>query len=102
MAKRREEAWAKWRTLVRQHAISGQSASAFCRERGISVTHFFEWRRKVSETDSEGTRFLEVHLAPAQNRPLEVRLAGGRSVMAEAGFDAAHLRAGLGVLEERP
>lgn len=102
MAKRRDEIWAKWRALVRQQTIGGQSAAAFCRERGISVTHFFEWRRKLSQVDATGARFVEVQLVPEKSRALEVRLAGGRSVMVEAGFDAAHLRAVLAVLEERP
>lgn len=102
MAKRRDEIWAKWRALVRQQTIGGQSAAAFCRERGISVTHFFEWRRKLNQVDATGARFVEVQLVPEKSRALEVRLAGGRSVMVEAGFDAAHLRAVLAVLEERP
>lgn len=40
-------------------------------------------------------------MVPEKNRALEVRLARGRSVMVEAGFDAAHLRAVLAGLEER-
>lgn len=87
---------------MRQQTIGGQSAAAFCRERGISVTHFFEWRRKLNQVDATGARFVEVQLVPEKSRALEVRLAGGRSVMVEAGFDAAHLRAVLAVLEERP
>ncbi len=102
MAKRRDETWAKWRAVVRQQANSGQSAAGFCRERGISVTHFFEWRRKLSEAESKEGQFVEVRLAPAQNRALEVRLAGGRSVMVEPGFDAGHLRAVVAALEQRP
>jgi hypothetical protein len=39
---------------------------------------------------------------PAPNRAgLEIRLAGGRSVVVEPGFDAGHLRAVLAVLEAR-
>lgn len=87
---------------MRQQTIGGQSAAAFCRERGISVTHFFEWRKKLSQSDATGARFVEVHMVPEKNRALEVRLAGGSSVMVEAGFDVAHLRAVLAVLEERP
>ena len=87
---------------MRQHAISGQSTAAFCRERGISVTHFFERRKKLSKSDSKPTRSLEAHLAPAQNRPLEVGMAGRHSLMVEAGFDAALMQAVLAVLEECP
>jgi YD repeat-containing protein len=98
VAKRNDEIWAKWRALLRQQACSGESAAAFRRERGIGVTHFFEWRRKLSE--AEAARFVEVRVAPLHIRALEVRLAGGRSVMVEAGFDAARLRAVLAVLDQ--
>ena len=101
MAKRSDETWAKWRELISEQRGSGQSAAAFCRERGMSVTHFFEWRRKLSEAEAKAGRFVEVRVASVQGRALEVRLSGGRSVMVEPGFDEAHLRAVLAVLEER-
>lgn len=104
MAKRSVEAWAKWRKLIAEQSRSGQSVVGFCRQRGIGTTHFFAWRRKLSE--AEAGRFVEVRVeadggAAGQSRALEVKLEGGRSVMVEQGFDAAHLRAVLAVLEER-
>jgi transposase-like protein len=101
MSKRSDEVWAKWRALVGEQSRSGQSAAAFCRERGIGVTHFFEWRRKLGEAEAKAGRLLEVRLAGAQSRALEIRLAGGRSVMVEPGFERAHLLAVLAVLEDR-
>jgi transposase-like protein len=101
MAKRSNEVWAKWRALVGEQSRSGQTAAAFCQEHGISVTYFFEWRRKLSEAEARAGQFVEVRVTPAQSRALEVRLTGGRSVMVEPGFDGAHLRAVLAVLEER-
>lgn len=101
MAKRSDEVWAKGRALVGERSRSGQAAAAFCRERGISVTRFFEWRRKVSGAEAKAGRFVEVTLAAAQSQALEVLLAGGRSVMVEPGFDVAHLRAVVAALEQR-
>ena len=40
-------------------------------------------------------------MALATNGTLEIRLSGGRSVIVEPGFDAAHLRAVLAALEAR-
>jgi hypothetical protein len=83
MAKRRDEIWAKWRALVRQQTIGGQSAAAFCRERGINVTHYFEWGRKLRQVEATEARVVEVQMVPEMSRALEVRLADGRSVMVE-------------------
>jgi hypothetical protein len=101
MAKRSDEIWAKWRGLVSEQRKSGQSAAEFCRERGIGVTHFFEWRRKLSEAEAKAGQFVEVRLAAPRSQALEVRLSGGRSVLVEPGFDAAHLRAVVAALEQR-
>jgi len=101
MGKRRREAWAKWRGLVAQHNKSGQSVAAFCRERGLCAPQFFAWKKKLSQAASQ--QFVAVQVveagAAAASRALEIRVPGGRSVMVEAGFDAAHLRALLAVLE---
>ena len=37
----------------------------------------------------------------ASGRAIEIRLGGGRSILVEPGFDAAHLGAVLAVLEAR-
>ena len=48
----------------------------------------------------EVKRFPEpLHLAPARSAAIEVRLGGGRSLVVEPGFDAAHLRALLAVVD---
>jgi len=36
---------------------------------------------------------------PVRGRAIEIRIGSGRSVMVEPGFDAAHLRAVLAVVE---
>jgi transposase-like protein len=103
MTKLRREAWAKWRGLVDQHKRSGQTVAAFCRERGLCAPHFFAWKKKL--TQATPRQFVAVQVvgagAPTPSRALEVRLPGGRSVLVEPGFDAAHLRAVLEALEVR-
>jgi len=77
--------------------------AAFCRERGLCAPYFFAWKKRLSQ--AAGEKFVAVHVVeagePAASRAIEVRLCGGRSMLVEPGFDAAHLRAVLAVLEAR-
>jgi len=93
---------------VAEHAGSGLSVAAFCRERGLlPASQFFAWKWRLSQAASR--QFVEVRVArtegPAQQttahgRAIEIRL-GGRCVFVEPGFDADHLRAVLAALETR-
>lgn len=106
MRQGKPEAWAKWRTLISEQQQSGQSAAVFCRDRGLRVWQFYEWKKRAR--DSEPAKFVEVRFAaPAEPEPtlqvrsssIELRLNRGRSLVVEPGFDAGHLRALLAVLE---
>ena len=104
MSRRRAEEWAKWRGLVSEQGQSGRSVATFCRERGLRDSQFFAWKKRLR--DAEAAQFVEVRPAaePVQssaagNHAIEVRLAGGRSLVIAPGFDAGHLRALLFVLE---
>lgn len=100
------EAWTKWRGLVSEQSQSGQSVAAFCRERGLRAWHFYEWKKRLRESDA--AKFVEVRIsAPAEpvratgarKSAIEIRLREGRSLVVEPGFEASHLRALLAVLE---
>ena len=100
------EAWTKWRELVSEQSQSGQNVAAFCGEPGLRAWQFYEWKKRLRE--SEGARFVEVQIAaPAQavqpagarSSAIEIRLREGRSLVVEPGFEASHLRALLTVLE---
>ena len=77
--------------------------AAFCRERDLCAPHFFEWKRKLSQAAVRPFVAVQVVEAsqPVPSQAIEVRLAGGRSVMVGPGFDAGHLRAVLSALETR-
>src|SRR5260370_41487242 len=92
------EAWTKWRGLVSEQSESGQSVAAFCEERGLRAWQFYEWKKRLRE--SEGAKFVEVKIAsPAEPvRPgggrsgaSEIRLKEGGSLVVEPGFGAGHL-----------
>jgi hypothetical protein len=104
MSRRQAEAWAKWRGLVFEQSQGGGNVAAFCRERGLRNSQFFAWKKRLRNVET--AQFVEVRPAaePVQsssagNHAIEVRLAGGRSLVVAPGFDASHLRALLFVLE---
>ena len=99
--------WEKWRAIMSEQVASGQSVAAFCKERGVTSSQVFAWKKRLRE--AEKAQFVEVQIKPAeppreigirqQAKAIEVRLCGGRSIAVEPGFDADHLRALLAVLE---
>ena len=106
MKQLRAELWTKWRGLVSEQSQSGQTVSAFCRDRGLRDSLFYDWKKRIREGDA--AKFVEVKLKEPseQRKPLperypaiEVRLSKGRSLLVGPGFDASHLRALLAVLE---
>jgi hypothetical protein len=102
MTKRSQKAWTKWRKLVSEHERSGQTATVFCRERGLCRPHFFAWKKRLRE-DTQ-MKFLEVQLQEPGSNPIrdsrvEIRLQNGRSLLVGPGCDADHLRALLAIVE---
>ena len=96
----------KWRGLVSEQSQSGQTVAAFCRDRGIRDSQFYDWKKRIR--GGEAAEFVEVKLkepseqrkpAPERYAAIEIRLSKGRSLLVEPGFDASHLRALLAVLE---
>ena len=76
--------------------------SAFCREHGVSDQSFYNWRKRLSE--SEPVRFALVEAGAPIMRdslPVEVILASGDRLRIAPGTDAATLRTVLNVLRER-
>lgn len=100
------ELLAKWRDLVSEQSQSGQTVRAFCHDRGLRDSLFYDWKKRLRE--SEPVQFVEARLkepseqrkAAAEHCPaIEIRLHRGHSLLVEPGFDANHLRALLAVLE---
>jgi hypothetical protein len=42
---------AAWRELVSEQARNGQDVTAFCRERGIRTTSFYDWKKPLGVDD---------------------------------------------------
>lgn len=106
MRQLRSELWTKWRELVSEQSQSGQTVKAFCLDRGLRGSLFYDWKKRIRE--GEAAKFVEVKVigskaqarpAPGHSTAIEIRLSKGRSLFVEAGFDASQLRALLAVLE---
>ena len=55
------EVRAKWISLISEQSESGQTVEAFCRERGLTTSMFYTWRKRLRGSAAE--RFLEVQVA---------------------------------------
>jgi transposase-like protein len=53
MVRRRLDRERYWRGMMQEQRTGGLSVSAFCRERGVSVTSFYKWRRKFAQQTKE-------------------------------------------------
>ena len=107
MTQPKEQARAKWQSLVSEQQESGQSVAAFCRARELHPSQFYYWNKRLREAASP--QFVEVRVAKpplsqrdwcsAQGSAIEVRLSNGRSLVVAPSFEASHLRALLAVVE---
>src|SRR5512133_801676 len=106
MGEPKREVSSRWSGLISEQSQSGQTVEAFCRERGLTTSQFYTWRKRLRGSAAE--QFLEVQVVKAPARPappkrgaIEIRLGEGRYVVVEPGFDPEHLRAVVAALEAR-
>lgn len=90
-----------WRERITEQGRSGLPVKEFCKERGISVWSFYDWRKRLREAGP--VRFALVERAPvrqesAMDAHLEVILVSGERVRIGSGVEAPTLRMVLGVL----
>ncbi len=104
MGQAKPEVRSRWSGLIAEQSGSGETVEAFCRERGLTTSQFYTWRKRLRASATE--RFLEVQVAkppvrpmPAKRGGVEIRLAEGHCVLVEPGFDPDHLRAVVKALE---
>lgn len=65
----------EWGSLVREHEVSGLSAKAFCKERGIGEASFYKWHQRFAAEKSlpvsPALSFMDVSalaMAPGRER----------------------------------
>ena len=77
---------AQWRRLVDEYAQSGVGVGQFCRERGLSMSSFRNWRHKLGQLgprDAEPAGFVELAVPSARESQgrLEVELELGDGIV---------------------
>lgn len=100
MSKTQESRREFWRRLVAEQQQSGLSVRAICRQRGASHS-FYQWRKRLAA--QLPMKFALVQAdggTPRKAERIEVVLVTGDWLRIAPGFDAATLRAVLGVLRE--
>lgn len=95
--------------LVAEYEASGLGRTAFCLQRGLSLSTLARYRRRPEHTVDEGTegkRWLAVEVWGAtavaggdRASGLAVVLAGGRRIEVARGFDTETLKRLLAVVE---
>jgi hypothetical protein len=95
--------------LVAEYEVSGLGRSAFCQQRGLSLSTLSRYRRRQEQTASKsakGKRWLAVEISGSvavaggeKVSGLAVVLAGGRRIEIGCGFDADTLKRLLTVVE---
>jgi hypothetical protein len=111
MGELKQEEWTHWRGLLSEQQESGQSIAGFCRDRGLPVWQFYEWRKRLR---AQAEPFVAVEVVASEpaplptpsvavpSAPIEIRLRGGHSLLVGPDFEARHLRRLLTVLEQEP
>jgi O-succinylbenzoate synthase len=75
----------QWRTLIEEHAASGQTAVAFCAERGLDNKYFSSRKQQLSSTHKTSrfvsvvTKPTEVHSVQLVVGTVELRIPAGVS-----------------------
>lgn len=68
---------AQWRALIEEQAISGQTAMAFCAERGID-NKYFSTRKKQLATPPAESRFVAITTKPLENQGIQLQIGAAQ------------------------
>lgn len=68
---------AQWRALIDEQAASGQTAMAFCAERGID-NKYFSTRKKQLAVQSAESRFVAIAARPLENQSIQLHIGAAQ------------------------
>ena len=68
---------AQWRALIEEHAASGQTARAFCAERGID-NKYFSTRKNQLAAQVRDSRFVAVAANPLENQIIQLHIGAAQ------------------------
>ena len=109
MIESHSRAWNKWRDRVDRQRSGGLSVAEFCHRHGLAQSSFFAWKRKlavssVTPVAPVAPAFIEARVvgtgaAVARTDRIQIRLRGGRRLIAGRGFDRDLLAEVVAVVE---
>jgi hypothetical protein len=76
MRQHRAELRAKWCELVSEQSQSGQTVKAFCQNRGLRDSLFYDWKKRLRESEVE--KFAEVRVRRAGRNLISIRWRSDR------------------------
>lgn len=56
MERRKRRGREEWLRIIDEQKQSGLSAAAYCREAGIGIGSFYQWRRRLADVSAEETK----------------------------------------------
>lgn len=72
-----------WATLIRQQAISGKTASAWCQEQQIDYKNFLRHRKRLLKVEIDSGPFTELHEDTSEPTWLEISICGAKLILAK-------------------
>lgn len=103
MAIRKKSGREYWRGVFEEWSAGGLSQRVFCEGRGIALSSFCYWRRRLREEGESSSLFVPVEIRPSvrltSSSAYEVRLESGIRIRVPADFESDSLVRLIGLLE---
>ena len=102
---RTDSAREKWTRIIREQQSSGLTIAAFCAERGVAVSSFYPWKRRLAAAGDAAAAFVEATVVGRAEDgrggagKIAIELACGRRIVVGPGFDRRLLLEVLEALE---
>ena len=90
-----------WCALIAEQERSGQSVRAFCQQHEVNEHSFYQWRKRLATQAPMKFALVQTEAPVSGESGLELMLGNGERLRIASGFDAATLRAVLGVLRHQ-
>lgn len=97
-----------WQKTIETWQNSGMSIREFCKSEGLQESTFYNWRKKLTDSQSQVNRqvlkdssaFIKVALPESEHAFLELELSSGSTLRIPPGADKKTLSSVLSALRE--
>jgi transposase-like protein len=90
----------KWPEIISAQNTGGLSVSAYCRQQGINEKTFYNWRKKLGNSqETKPKRFIQIKaMESGSGKVLRIQTPGGYRLEVESGVEKSHVQSILEVL----